>query len=122
MDVLLEAVKLLAADDVRFSLVLVGPDSDDTDTGEPYRLRFEREYVELPPLTRAEMLYVEFELLGLSVGDHIMALYRPMLPGVPSLSAAAGLSDAADSSAASSQSRAHARASVRPSGANRSAS
>src|SRR5437868_4602162 len=42
VDVLLEAAKLLAADDLRFSLVLVGPDSDDTDTGEPYRLRFER--------------------------------------------------------------------------------
>src|SRR5207237_295758 len=43
VDVLLEAAKLLAADDARFSLVLVGPDSDDTDTSEPYRLRFERD-------------------------------------------------------------------------------
>lgn len=37
----------------------------------------------LPLLTRAEALYAEYELLGLSVGDHIMALYRPLLGDLP---------------------------------------
>src|SRR5204862_4947730 len=35
--------KRRTGEEMRFSLVLVGPDSEDTDTGEPYRLRFERE-------------------------------------------------------------------------------
>ena len=35
--------------------------------------------VELPPLSRAEETAAEYGLLGLSTGDHVMALYRPWL-------------------------------------------
>jgi error-prone DNA polymerase len=35
--------------------------------------------VELPPLSEAEALMTEYELLGLSTGDHVMALHRPWL-------------------------------------------
>jgi glycosyltransferase involved in cell wall biosynthesis len=42
VDALLGAAERLAAGGVRLSLVLVGPDSDDTETGEPYRRSFER--------------------------------------------------------------------------------
>src|SRR5207244_10088928 len=47
---------------------------------------FGRERVDLRQLTRAEALYAEYELLGLSVGDHIMALYRPLLGDLPTSS------------------------------------
>ncbi len=35
--------------------------------------------VELPPLSRAEEKAAEYGVLGLSTGDHVMALYRPWL-------------------------------------------
>jgi error-prone DNA polymerase len=35
--------------------------------------------VALPPLSRAEEMGAEYGLLGLSTGDHVMALYRPRL-------------------------------------------
>jgi error-prone DNA polymerase len=35
--------------------------------------------VELPPLSRAEAMAAEYDLLGVSTGDHVMALYRPWL-------------------------------------------
>ena len=35
--------------------------------------------VELPPLSRAEEMGMEYEILGLSTGDHVMALHRPRL-------------------------------------------
>ena len=37
--------------------------------------------VDLPPLARVEASALEQELLGLSTGDHVMALYRPWLVG-----------------------------------------
>jgi error-prone DNA polymerase len=37
------------------------------------------EGVELPPLSRAEELGAEYGVLGLSTGDHVMALYRSWL-------------------------------------------
>lgn len=33
--------------------------------------------VELPPVSRAEAMGAEYEVLDLPIGDHIMALYRP---------------------------------------------
>jgi glycogen synthase len=48
--VLLDAARRLAAEGVAFSLVLAGPDSDDTETGEPYRAAFERDAVRDPSL------------------------------------------------------------------------
>ncbi|MEA2308758.1 MAG: hypothetical protein QOI65_1044 [Thermoleophilaceae bacterium] len=41
VDVLLDAAGLMAAAGTDFSLVLAGPDSDDTQTGEPYRETFQ---------------------------------------------------------------------------------
>lgn len=41
--VLLDAARRLERDGVDFSLVLAGPDSADTETGEPYRAAFERD-------------------------------------------------------------------------------
>jgi len=35
--------------------------------------------VDLPPLSRAEEMAAEYGVLGLSTGDHVMALYRPWL-------------------------------------------
>jgi error-prone DNA polymerase len=35
--------------------------------------------VELPPLSPAEGMAVEYDLLGVSTGNHVMALYRPWL-------------------------------------------
>ena len=40
---LLEAARRLVAAGLRFTLILAGPDSGDTETGEPYRAAFERE-------------------------------------------------------------------------------
>ena len=34
---------------------------------------------ELPPLSQAEKMGAEYGVLGLSTGDHVMALYRPLL-------------------------------------------
>jgi error-prone DNA polymerase len=45
----------------------------------PLGLEFHTETVELPPLTRAEMLYAEYEILSLSSDDHVMTLYRDSL-------------------------------------------
>jgi glycosyltransferase involved in cell wall biosynthesis len=42
VSVLLDAARRLAAEGTEFSLVLAGPDSGDTETGEPYRAAFER--------------------------------------------------------------------------------
>jgi error-prone DNA polymerase len=42
-------------------------------------LAFSDDGVELPPLSRAETLADEVEVLGLSTGEHVMALYRPWL-------------------------------------------
>jgi error-prone DNA polymerase len=42
-------------------------------------LAFPDDGVELPPLSRAEALADEVEVLGLSTGEHVMALYRPWL-------------------------------------------
>jgi error-prone DNA polymerase len=42
-------------------------------------LTFPDDGVELPPLSRAEALADEVEVLGLSTGEHVMALYRPWL-------------------------------------------
>ncbi len=44
-------------------------------------LIFTLDDVDLPPFSHAEMVYAEYEILGLSVGDHVMALYRPLLAG-----------------------------------------
>jgi error-prone DNA polymerase len=44
-------------------------------------LAFPDDGVELPPLSRAEALAAEVEVLGLSTGEHVMALYRPWLAG-----------------------------------------
>jgi error-prone DNA polymerase len=35
--------------------------------------------VELPPLSQAEAMVAEYNLLGVSTGDHVMTLYRPWL-------------------------------------------
>jgi glycogen synthase len=43
VSVLLDAARRLAADGIEFSLVLAGPDTGDTETGEPYRAAFERQ-------------------------------------------------------------------------------
>jgi len=53
-----------------------------TEDDNPLRLKFEREPIDLPPLSWAEALYAEYQLLGLSIGDHIMMLYRPLLTGI----------------------------------------
>jgi error-prone DNA polymerase len=42
-------------------------------------LAFPDDGVELLPLSRAEALADEVEVLGLSTGEHVMALYRPWL-------------------------------------------
>ncbi len=42
-------------------------------------LAFPDDGVELPPLSQAEALADEVEVLGLSTGEHVMALYRPWL-------------------------------------------
>ena len=42
-------------------------------------LVFPDDGIELPPLSRAEEMGAEYEVLGLSTGDHLMALYRPWL-------------------------------------------
>ncbi len=42
-------------------------------------LRFANEPVELPSFSRVESLYAEYAILGLSTGDHVMALYGPSL-------------------------------------------
>jgi error-prone DNA polymerase len=42
-------------------------------------LVFPTEDIQLPTPTRAEMLLWEHEVLGLSAGDHVMALYRDRL-------------------------------------------
>ena len=33
----------------------------------------------VPPLAHAETIYLEYKLLGLSPGEHVMALYRSLL-------------------------------------------
>jgi error-prone DNA polymerase len=35
--------------------------------------------VKLPPLSKAEAMTAEYDLLGVSTGDHVMTLYRPWL-------------------------------------------
>ncbi|HBY98680.1 MAG TPA: error-prone DNA polymerase, partial [Chloroflexi bacterium] len=42
-------------------------------------LVFPDDGVTLPPLSRAEALLLEYEILGLATDDHILALYRPWL-------------------------------------------
>jgi len=42
-------------------------------------LVFTDEGVELPPLSRVEAMGMEYGILGLSTGEHIIALYRPWL-------------------------------------------
>ena len=42
-------------------------------------LNVQAQDVELPPLSPAERIGIEYGLLGLAVGDHIMTLYRPKL-------------------------------------------
>ena len=42
-------------------------------------LAYSTETVDLPPLSRTEAFITEYELLGLSTGDHVLALYRPWL-------------------------------------------
>ena len=42
-------------------------------------LVIEGEYADLPPMTRAEKLQAEYSVLGMSTGDHILALYRDWL-------------------------------------------
>jgi error-prone DNA polymerase len=44
-------------------------------------LIFPREKIDLPPLTQAETLAAEYDILGLSTGEHMMNLYRPWLSG-----------------------------------------
>lgn len=46
---------------------------------EELELEFSTDEVLLPPLSAVEALAWEREMLGLSVGDHILALYRPWL-------------------------------------------
>jgi error-prone DNA polymerase len=44
-----------------------------------FELTFSDESVSLPDLSPAEAMLAEQEILGLSPGDHVMALYRPLL-------------------------------------------
>jgi glycosyltransferase involved in cell wall biosynthesis len=70
VDVLLEAARGLAGDGVSFSLVLVGPDSTDTETGAPYRAAFERDSAAGGALARS----VRFA--GAVGDDELNELYR----------------------------------------------
>ncbi len=42
-------------------------------------LFIEEEFADLPPMSRAEKLQAEYSVLGMSTGDHILALYRSWL-------------------------------------------
>jgi error-prone DNA polymerase len=48
-------------------------------TEEELDLVFPDDGVALPSLSQAEALSAEYEVLGLSTGDHLMSLYRPWL-------------------------------------------
>ena len=51
------------------------------------RLEYQEDEVELPPLSRREMVSAEYRLLGLSTGEQVMALYRDRLRSVGVLTA-----------------------------------
>lgn len=59
--------------DLLWQLGEISPEADALD------LVFVPEPVSLPPMSRAERMEVEYLLLGLTTGDHVMTLYRPWL-------------------------------------------
>jgi hypothetical protein len=99
--VLLDAARRLAAGGVAFSLVLAGPDGDDTETGEPYRRAFEREAAALAArvtfagaVSDAELddLYRRADLVCVPsrYESHGVVLVEAMMFGKPIVACAAG--------------------------------
>ena len=50
-----------------------------TANGNPLGLIFRHGAVDLPPFSHTELVYAEYEILGLSPGDHVMTLYRAQM-------------------------------------------